>query len=230
MKQLGVLIGVLLCGLFATAQTVNNNNSLQLEAYDVSGKPLTSIPQNAEGHPYLNENWGKGLVRLRNGYWIRSIDLQFNLYENQLYFRKNNNVFLFTDTVSEFVISFTIDPEKTMTGHYKSGYPAIERKNTETFYEILAEGQKVHFLKHNYKTMFEKNAIGEAKRMVYKEGENYYLYFPATKQIVRIRLAASSLKEAMPDKANAIDAFMADKKYKLKNEDQITALIVYLNQ
>ncbi|MBY0536291.1 MAG: hypothetical protein K2P88_10610 [Chitinophagaceae bacterium] len=230
MKKWSILIGFILSIQFSNAQTVNNHNSLQLEAYDVSGKPLTSIPQNAEGHPFLNENWGKGLVRLRNGYWIKSIDLQFNLYENQLYFRKNNNVFLFTDTVSEFVISFNVDAENTATGHYKSGYPAIEKKNAETFYEILAEGQQVHLLKHKYKTMFEKNAIGEAKRMVYKEGENYFLYLPATNKIIRIRLSASSLKEALPEKAAAIDAFMAEKKYKLKNEDQVTALIVYLNQ
>ena len=54
---------------------VSNNiigNSAFTEAYDNTGKPLTATNKEVLGSPFLNETWGKGEVRLQNGFLLKN--------------------------------------------------------------------------------------------------------------------------------------------------------------
>ena len=112
------LLFIIVSGLFflnSFSQTVASANAFGMNAYDISGKPLASKGP-AEGSPMLNSNWGKGLVKFRNGNWAGDVELQFNLKENELYFRKNNQSFSFV--VSSF--SAGIQEEEIEEEKYRS--------------------------------------------------------------------------------------------------------------
>lgn len=157
-------------------QTVNDNNSYMIEAYDLQGRPFTAPGRkSAEGSPMLNDEWGKGQVKFKRGPLLSNVDLQFNLENNELYFRKEGFPFVFVDTVTEFKILYKEkDTNRFVT--FRNHYPDGKKTNFLTYFEVLADGKKVHLLKHVYKNIQEKYSYGQQPAKEYVLHESLYVY------------------------------------------------------
>ena len=163
MKYLFILIVADFLFLNSFSQSVASANIIPMNAYDISGKPLTSAGPAMEGSPMLNSNWGKGLVKFKNGHWVSNIELQFNLRENELYFRKNDQILSFVDTVQEFFLAY----EEEKLSHsvlYRSGYPFIGKNNSFQFFEVVQDGSLLQLLKMTSKVLVENNNYGRERR------------------------------------------------------------------
>jgi hypothetical protein len=193
----------------------------------VKGNPFTSkANQNIEGSPLLIDNWTMGEVKLANGFLLKNVELQFDLYENELYFRKDNQVFTFADPVKEFNFNYT-DQGAEKHVLFRKGYPDFDNHNDNSFYEVITDGNKVQLLKFLYKRIQEVNAYASPGKKEYADEEELFVYDVQKKSIIKIKSDKTSLLKALPGYENAINTFLSGKKKISQNE--LISLIQQLN-
>ena len=198
------------------------------EAYDEKGKPLTEVNKQVAGSPVLNENWGTGRVKLANGFVLTNADLQFDLFSNQLHFKRNNIAYAFADALKEFSMEFK-DSDQVRAVTFRSGYPAIKKKTESTFYQLIAGGDKVQLLNYVSKEIRENYTYMGPVRKEYQLNNAWYVYDIKTGTIQNINLSKTSLLKALPAFAEAIHLFADSKNYKLKSEKEVIELFAVLN-
>ncbi len=232
MKKLIITGAVFLSVLNVYSQSVSNsfNGGPTAEAYDVSGRPLSNVNKiDIDGSPMLSDTWGSGIVKFEGGKQIAFDELQFSLFENELRFRKNKTEFAFADPVKEFKISYTKEGE-SMVGIFRNGYPDNSKKTIASYYQVLADGNKLHLLKYSSKSIQDNYSYGGPMRKIYKESYEYFLYDAKNETIKPVKFDKASLTKALPDFENAIDEFSKTKKNKLRTEADAVELLNYLNQ
>ena len=229
MKYLFFLIVADFFFLNSFSQSVASANAFPMNAYDISGKPLTNNGPAMEGSPMLNSNWGKGLVKFKNGNWVRDVELQFNLRENELYFRKNHQSLAFVDTVLEFILAYEEEkiPHSVL---YRSGYPFQGKNKNFQFFEVVQDGPFLQLLKLTTKVVVEKNSYGRGKEKEFRESFDWYVFDVKKTEITRVKKDKSSLKQALPDYAERIELLTKENGYKLRSEEEIAELINLLNR
>ena len=67
--------------------------------------------EEATGSPFLNPDWGTGVITYRDGRVFNNVEMQYNLMNNELYFKKADEIFLFTDTVSSFQVTYAVNDD-----------------------------------------------------------------------------------------------------------------------
>jgi len=200
------------------------------EAYDPkTGKPLTEVNKQVAGSSLLNDNWGDGKVLLRNGFTLKNLELQFDLFKNELHFRKNNIVYLFVDSIKEFSMQFK-DSLELYSVVFRSGYPGIQKKTDAAFYKVVADGSKVQLLNYESKEVRESYEYLGPMRKEYQQKDEYFVYDVKAGELKSINLKKSSLLKNMPAFADSINAFAGKTNYKLKSEKELTELFNFLNQ
>lgn len=220
------LVFLLLISL-ASAQSTGGSG-YQLDAYDIRGRVFTAAANETDGSPLLNPNWGNGVVKFRNGYWVRNAELQFNLEKNELYFRKNNQAYLFVDTVVEFSLSY-VENDKTVTALYRSGYPAVDRRGKDTYYEVLADGKKLQLLNFRNRVLLTRNNYGEGTTKYYKSNEQWYWYDPAAGTLQKARKDLNAIRNLFPQFKTQIDSYISAKGSKLRTDEEVVELVEWLN-
>lgn len=198
------------------------------ETQDANGRPLTEVNKLIAGSPVLNENWGKGDVIFRNGSILKNVDLQFDLSTNELHFRKNNTVFAFTDSIQEFSMEYIEDDQmKNVT--FRSGYPPVLKRTGAFFYQVIAGGDKVQFLKYVSKQIQESQAYAGPTTKEFKLSGTYYAYNVLTNEITAVSLNKSSIVKALPTYTGPIKKIAEERNYSLKTEAEVAALFRLLN-
>jgi hypothetical protein len=212
------------------SQTVSDNNSYMVEAYDLQGRPFTAPGRKeAEGSPMLNDEWGKGQVKFKRGPVLTNADLQFNLENNELYFRKEGFPFVFVDTVIEFKILYK-EKDTNRFSVFRNHYPTGRNTTWLTYFEVLADGNKVHLLKHVYKTIQEKYSYGEQPKKEYVLKEVLYVYTPDNKMLMRVKPGLNQLTSVLPSYSKEIKRIANEKKLKPDDEANLVVLINELNK
>jgi len=106
---------------------------------------------------------------------------------------------------------------------FKCQLPAIQTNNSETFYEVLVDGD-IKLLKCRAKSILlfkDKNLPEEIKQL-------YFAELPGNK-LVMIPMDADGIKEKLPDYNTEITAILKKEHIKLKNENKLAELFVHLN-
>ncbi len=235
MKKAILLTGIVLAAGMssATAQFTNGN----LESRHFSGAEtikgriaMRGGPvEEAIGSPFLNPDWGNATVSYKDGRVFKSVELQYNLMNNEVYFRIAEEVFLFTDTVTSFQLTYAVKDE-AKTDKFQAGYPAIEKLDKGQFYQVLAEGPKVHFLVHKYAKRIESYHYSEGKKINYFSYEDYYLFDSVSAMIKKIKKSEDGILEALPAYADQIKSTVKSQKLRLKNNEDIIKLVEVLNK
>lgn len=201
----------------------------QLDAYDVRGRVFTSTSNEEEANPMLNLKWGKGMVQFSNNFWVKEMDLQFNLAVNELYFRKNDQVYTFADSIREFMLVYADENTSRMV-RFRSGYPPQGKCTNATFYEVLADGNRLQLLDYRTKNLQVINNYGEGTKKVYKEIHQLFWYEPLSRRLVKAQRDAAILKQEFPELASRVDALFQEKKFRLRNEEELVEFMNRLNK
>jgi hypothetical protein len=216
----------------ATGQSVSSSVSTNffVEAYNIRGKPFTNPDaSNIEGTPLLNQDWGKGTVYFKDGAVAQNIELKFNLEKNELYFNREGEMFLFNDPIMSFRMNYSSGTGKKEV-HFRSGYPVNGRLLKETFYEILEDGAKFHFVSYRFTYLADSYRYGGQSKKVFTENEELYVYDVAFGKMIKIKRSESSLIEALPDYKDKIVSVIRDNKLKLKTNEDVKKIIAELNK
>lgn len=228
MKKLFPVIAFLLITIYSEAQNTPSGSvmtSQHINLLDVKGLPIRNVAvPGVEGTPYLVEDWSKGTVKFANGVVTKDVPLRLDLMNNKVYFKKDEAELEFVQPVWEFTLNYP----KGDSAKFRSGYPAIDRNNNETWYEVLADG-KLQLLKYRVKTIQSKQGYGDAERKSYYDKDQLYAMLPDGKMI-SVKKDKDDLMKAIPSAAEAIKKIVEEKKLKLRNEEQLRQLFVALNQ
>jgi hypothetical protein len=216
----------------ATGQSISSNVSTNffVEAYNIRGRPFTNPDaSNIEGSPLLNLEWGKGTVYFKDGSVAQNIDLKFNLEKNELYFNRDGGLFLFNDPIMSFRMNYSSGSGKKEV-HFRSGYPVNGRLLKETFYEVLEDGAKFHFVAYRFSYLADSYRYGGQSKKAFTENEELYIYDVAFGKMLKIKRSEASLVEALPDYKEKIVAAIRDNKLKMKANEDVKKVITELNK
>jgi hypothetical protein len=223
----------LVCSIGVQAQFTNGNLGTRsyLGAETIKGRVAQrgGPIEEAIGSPLLNPDWGSGIVSYRDGRMFKDIELQYNLMNNELYFKKAEEVFMFTDTVSAFQVTYSVKDD-VKTEKFQAGYPAADKLDNGQFYQVLSEGPKVHFLLHKYVKRIESYHYSEGKKINYFPYEDYYIYDASARTMKKIKKSEDAVIEALPAYTELIKSTVKTQKLKLKNTEDIIRLVELLNK
>ncbi|MBL7726428.1 MAG: hypothetical protein JNM68_02030 [Dinghuibacter sp.] len=202
---------------------IRENNTVYLT--DINGLPFPAkTAEGISGSPWLSEEWNTGSVQFAFGKRADSILLKFNLAHNKVLFRRSNDPYEFVLPVQEFRFSYS-DSGTIKTAYYKSGYPDIGKNTGLSFYEMLAEGAKLHLLQYNYRKLTETYVFNGPPVFQYEPYTQLYLYDADTKTMHRIKCRKQSVTGAVPKLAEAINRLCSEKKWTLKNTEELAMLV-----
>ena len=216
----------------AKSQSISSTVSTNffVEAYNIRGRPFTNPDaSNIEGTPLLNQEWGKGTVYFKDGSVAQNIDLKFNLERNELYFNRDGELFLFNDPIMSFRMSYSSGSGKKEV-HFRSGYPVNGRLLKETFYEVLEDGAKFHFVAYRFSYLADSYRYGGQSKKAFTENEELYIYDVAFGKMLKVKRSEASLVEALPDYKDKIVTAIRDNKLKMKTNEDVKKVITELNK
>jgi len=214
---------------FSHAQTLGNlNSSAFVEGFDIKGKPFTAKKEESiEGSPMLNDEWAQGSVKFTNRRLLTKVELQFSVYDNELYFRKDNIVYMFADPVKEFSFSYS-DNSGSHNVLFRNGYPDFDNRKGSSFYQVLADGSKIQLLKYMYKRISENNPYASPGERTYNDIEELFVYDSAKGKLIRIKSDKTSLIKALPTCETNINNFFSARKK--ASEDELKSHVAKLNE
>lgn len=228
MRAHTMFLFLLLCSAFVTCAQPPGMplRGTSINIYGIDGFPLTRSEKPVEGSPYINEHWGRGYILFKNDRKIADVELNFSLAENTFYFRKDSSEFGFADELKEGL--FVVEGPKGGTYLLRSQYPA-NGPGPSKFLQVLTEGKKYHLLKYAVKNAEERWQYARTSTYEYKLIEELYLFEVAANRVVKVRPGKSGIGDCLPAEHEKINAFARDKNYKLRSQQELIALINYLN-
>jgi hypothetical protein len=195
---------------------------------DINGRPYREVSlAEIEGHPFLIEEWTNGLVKFKDGSYVKNIPVQFDIHNNKLYFNRDGQRFEFIQPIKEFVLSIPKIGDSVRT-LYRNGFPSVDRNTEETFYEVLTDG-KFQLLRYHSKVVDEVKLYNGPEKKKFMPKDMLFALVPGQK-IVKLKKDKESVLQALPDYAPVINKIVAEKKLKLKKVEDITTLFSLLNE
>jgi hypothetical protein len=153
-----------------------------------------------------------------NAEWISGYKLRYNSYANQLEFEESN--------VIKKVFSTDIKAFKIGEAIYQSGFPAIDKYTLNSFYKVLYKG-KVKLLKISTTLLQEVRAADDVKQGDKFTTYDYYYLLENEEMKIFFTTKKAFLKVISPAKISAVEAFINDKKLKLKDENDFVEVVKF---
>jgi hypothetical protein len=236
-KKLLFFATILLIGVRyqqATAQSstfVGNEGTLRFfELYDSEGKPIkTASEMGVAGSPMLFEGWASGVVHYKNGVVFADTAMNYSLFDNQLFYVRDHRMFKIVLPVASFYLSY-MDKGEAVNYHFKSGYPAVDGRDTMSLYEVLYEGDNLQLVQWTHKKVKESFGYGNVHEKSFAPEKILYVYLPKEHTMTELRPAIAVIKKRLPAYADIISDYCSKNKINIKDEEQVTALFAYLDK
>lgn len=173
------------------------------------------------GNPYIIREWSDGAVKFTSGRVVYQFKLRFDCVRNMLLLQFQGSTFAAESKVKEFVI-YTQKKKDSLV--FRKGFPSVDKGTDNTYYQVLLEDklQLVRLVSKNIVEEKELVSSTNATRGHLEEEEKYYLL----KDGVMIHLPAGKeeILKALPDKADALSAFINEKRLRFRTPEDYTLL------
>lgn len=221
-----VLLSIIVNPLFAQL-SISGSAVASVQFRDANGRILSTGENSIKGNAYVFEQFGLGKVIMSNGLEAIDSNLNFSLFDHQLYFLKDKGLYFVNQPFKSFSLTSKDADNNSLEKFFTNGYPAFDQNTTNTFYEIVSKGNSFHFLKYSKASVKESTPYGSAPIKEYSIDHSFYLYNVLTKQISLIgsTLSAKNLKKALPSLAASIDSYVDQLHLNLKKESDLKLLL-----
>ena len=200
--------------------------------YDDAGQPiLFNDHSSIAGTPYLQNEWKFGRIELSNGTFLSDSSINFSLYSNQLYFKREGMIYPVSYPMKEFSILMSNDSSHKNQYHFQNSFPEIGRNTTATFYEVLYAGKSLQLLKWSHKKVMEIYKYNEAIQNQYLTVQEFFIFYPAANKMISLgsKIRLNMIKIKLPDYANQIDKYRSLHTSGMSKEKDLTQLISFLD-
>lgn len=196
---------------------------------DFNGRSLMKkYDAETTGSPFFSD-WKMAILNFYTGNKTLKIPVKFNLESNELYYLDSTGKEM---VASEGVIKRIefLDADTKDSNRYilKTGYPAVDKKTQNFFYQVLSEG-KMELLVKQFKYISETkdSYTGIITKEFVQGGPVYYVF--QNKTIQQLYLNKNSLVSFMTDKMQLIEQFVKDNKLNLKKLTEVVKAVNFYN-
>lgn len=223
-----------LCFLFITltakAQTLNNFSlkdigQSMLIVTDGNGKTVNmGLDMENYGSPFFDTEFNYADIQLENGQQYQNILVKINLLSNEVIFKSDDGKELAILPSIKSVIL------KKSGGNilFEYGFPAFEKQNKKTIYQVLTKGE-TSVLKYFFVQVTEAKPYSSATML--RTIEKFPKLFVYNKNIGLQRAPKSDedVTAVFKNDAAQINKIIADKKLKIKKEEDLVNCIAMFN-
>lgn len=214
-----ILSGILLL----SSSILEAQNVMKLQD-PVSSKNFNSEKYSGiRGTPFLMDKWIKGTVTTPVGEY-QNLELKLNVYDNIIVYNKQDEPFELIDKIINFTLMVKESDPSTWLVFRKDLTGGDLSKNQ--YVQVLHEG-KVGLYKQPTKQLAEISEINAGIVQTFSSNSKYYLLINNVAQFVRLN--KTELLEALKDKKDQLQLFVADKKLSFKKETDAIDLLKYYN-
>lgn len=174
------------------------------------------------GTPFLVDKWIKGSVSISKGVY-QNLELKYNVYDNALFFNKNDESFEF----QEEVISFTLMPKEDPASHmvYKRGISGADLRGNE-FVQVLLEAE-MGLYKLDVKQLTEMSEINAGIVKTFANTAKYYIGKKG--KLKFLKLNKQEVLAVLSDQQEKIQAYINEKKYSFRKDTELVDVLKYYN-
>jgi len=118
---------------------------------DKNGGSFYSYYEGVEGDPFFMAPFKSALIKLASGEEFNNISARLDVYTQMIQIKLNGDTakYILPGVISE-VIFFDTLQSIPVSYKFQCGYPAVDKLNKNSFYQVLSEG-KVELLKSQVK-------------------------------------------------------------------------------
>ncbi len=207
--------------LFSVAVFSQNISILQ----DPMSSRIFNIEKYAEirGTPFLTDKWTRGSVTTSRGIY-ENLELKYNVYDNALFFNKNEEAFELQDDI----VSFTLMHKSGTSGEYSTYKKGIEGPglSAQQFVQVLAEG-RIDLYRLDLKHVSEMSEVNAGMVKTFTGGIKYYA--KKDKAVTLIRADKDSVLLLVPDKSDQVKEFITSNKISFRKEEDLIKVLKYYN-
>lgn len=190
-----------------------------------TGSPSTGEYEGIAGNPYFIKDWSDGVIRFSSGKESNKFKLKFNAAQNRLLLQFNGSTFASESKVNEFVL---YSRNKKDSFLFRKGYPAYDRGNPETFYQVLETG-KATLLRLPAKDIVEEKEIIAAKvSRHYLDVDIYYIFMDGA--LTKIEKENEVIPSSLGDRRNELRKFISEQQLKMKTPEDFAKMVKKYNE
>ena len=239
MKYFIVIVSILAFSFSASAQASGKHMGSTGVGGDLSiqnneGKMIPIGAQaDTKGNPLLLDNWVSGKVNLKNGSSFSDSALNYSLFEDKLYFKRDNQFFIVAGIINDFYLAVDNANKSQQLYHFVSGYPASANSNENTFFQLLTDGGKYQLLKWQHKKIREVYNYGGANETEYVNQEVYYVFEKVAHKMWSIngnKTNVQQIKNTLPVDESIWKAYLENHAANSKGEQALIDFVSYLNK
>ena len=176
------------------------------------------------GNQYFIKDWSDGVIRFTSGKVTDKFKLKFDAAGNRLLLQFNGSTFAAESKINEFVM-YTKNKKDSFV--FRKGFPATDRGNEETFYQVLEKG-KVTLLRLATKDIVEEKEILEAKvSRRYTDVEQFYVLRDGIMH--KIDKDTSPLQDILIDRRDEMKNYISEQQLKMRSADDLVKVVKKYN-
>ena len=181
---------------------------------------------NIGGTPFLQYDWKFAVMTLADGRSLTDSLVNYSLYNDQLYFKRDDKIYLLRYPVKEFSIERSGRNNNKPVFHFQNGFPGVDKNDSTTFYEVLFVSEKLQLLKWEHKRIREVYNYGGAYESDYMPVYEYFAFYPNEKRMISLgsKPNIKRLVKDLPEYENKIDTYSALNKDNLRKEEDLVSL------
>ena len=195
---------------------------------DKNGGSFHSYYDGVEGDPFFMATFRSALIKLASGEEFNNISARLDVYTQMIQIKLNGDTakYILPGVISE-VIFFDTLQSKPVSYKFQCGYPAVDKLNKNSFYQVLSEG-KVELLKSQVKKInkLKNDMTGEVSSQ-FDNYEDHYVY--VNYEIKRLKKDKEYILDLLSDKRKELEAYSTSQKVNFKSTESVKKLIDYYN-
>ncbi|HJV20266.1 MAG TPA: hypothetical protein VJ552_10350 [Sediminibacterium sp.] len=207
--------------LFSMAAFSQNISILQ----DPLSSRIFNIEKYAEirGTPFLADKWTRGSVTTTKGVY-ENLELKYNVYDNALFFNKNEEAFELQDEIVSFTLMHKPGIQESYSV-YKKGVTG-SGLSAQQFVQVLAEGG-VDLYRLDLKHVSEMSEVNAGIVKTFTGGIKYYV--KKDKAVTLIKADKESALLLLADKADQVKNYITSNRISFRKEEDLIKVFKYYN-
>lgn len=174
-----------------------------------------------KGTPFLQDKWIKGTATTPRGIY-QQLELKFNVYDNTLFFNKEDEAFEFQDEITSFTLMPKPDDSATYLV-YKKGITGADFSRSQ-YVQVLLEGP-VGLYKLAIKQVSEMSEVNAGIVKTFTNNSKYYI--SKNNQLRFIKINKSEILSILSDKQEKIQSYINEKKLSFRKDSDLVEVLKY---
>lgn len=211
-----------LCCMFSYLAAFSQNISI---LQDPVSSRIFNIEKYAEirGTPFFTDKWVKGSVLTTRGVY-ENLELKFDIYDNTIFFNKNDEAFEMQDDIVSFTLMHK-PGQPASYSHFQKGIVGPGLQGNQ-YVQVLEKGN-ISLYRLYLKHVSEMSEVNAGIVKTFTNGAKYYT--GKNNAATLLKTDRESVLVLLADKAEQVSSFISTNKISFKKEEDLIKIFKYYN-